>query len=68
METKLVAVFARKTVTFAGPGQREVTLVLSQEGREALRRLPALRLAITARAIAGAGEGASRTVGLTLTR
>jgi hypothetical protein len=68
VQAKLVAVFARKTVTFAGPGEREVGLVLSQEGREVLRGLPALRLAITARAIAAAGEGASRTVGLTLTR
>ena len=32
VQTKLLAVFARKTVTFAGPGVREVTLVLSRRG------------------------------------
>jgi hypothetical protein len=69
LQTKLVAVFARKTVTFPGPGEREVTLVLSREGREALRGLPALSLAIAGRATtAEAGEAASRTVAVTLAR
>jgi hypothetical protein len=68
VQTKLVAVFARKTVTFPGPGKREVTLVLSREGREALRDLPSLRLTIAGRASTEAGEAASRTVAVTLTR
>ncbi|HEX3174996.1 MAG TPA: Ig-like domain-containing protein [Solirubrobacterales bacterium] len=68
VQTKLVAVFARKTVTFAGPGEREVTLVLSREGHEALRGLSALRLAIAGTATTEAGEAASRTVAVTLTR
>ena len=68
MEAKLVAVFARKTVTFAGPGEREVTLVLSWEGREALRRLSTVRLTIDGSATGGAGEAAGNTVAVTLTR
>lgn len=68
VETKLVAVFARKTVTFAGPGERKVTLALSPEGAEALRGRPALSIAIAGRATAEAGEAASRTVAVTLTR
>jgi hypothetical protein len=69
VQTKFVAVFARKTVIFAGPGEREVTLVLSREGREALRGLPALSLAIAGRATtAEAGEAARKMVAVTLTR
>ncbi len=68
VQTKLVAVFARKTVTFAGPGQREVTLVLSREGRQALRRLSTVRLTIDGSATGEAGEAAGNTVAVTLTR
>jgi hypothetical protein len=68
VQTKLVAVLTRKTVTFAGPGKREVTLMLSRAGREALAGLPAPRLAILGRATAGDGEAASSMVAVTLTR
>ncbi len=67
-QMKLLPVFAKKTVAFAGPGERQVTLALPRERREALRRLPALRLEIAARATAEAGEPVSRTVAVTLTR
>jgi hypothetical protein len=68
VQTKLVAVFSTKTVTFAGPGKREVTLVLSRDGRQALGRLPAPRLAILGRATAEDGEAASSTVAVPLAR
>ena len=67
-QTKLVTVFARKTATFAGPGQRDVTLVLSRDGRQALRPLSKVRLAIDGSATGEAGEAASGTVSVTLAR
>lgn len=66
-QPKLVPVFARKTVAFAEPGEREVTLVLTRQGREALRRLSTVRLAIDASATGTTGEVAS-TVAVTLSR
>jgi hypothetical protein len=64
--TKLVEVFRKKTVSFATAGEKKVTLMLSQTGREALRRVSKLRLVISGRAIDAAGETMTRTVALTL--
>lgn len=64
--TGFVAVFKRKAVSFAGPGEKKVTLVLSRPGREALRRLPEPRLAIAGKAVDTAGETTTKTVALTL--
>lgn len=66
--TKFVEVFRRKTISFAGPGRREVRLPLTRKGREALRGQPPLRLAIAGRATDSAGETATRRVALTLRR
>jgi hypothetical protein len=64
--TKFVAVFRKKTVSFAEAGEERVTLVLSQKGREALRRLAKLQLAVTGEATNTAGETAARRMTLTL--
>ena len=61
-----VAVFESKTAIFAGPGEKKLTLALSRKGREALRHLPKLRLAIAGKAIDTTGETTSRMVALTL--
>ncbi len=66
--TRFVAVFKRKMVSFVGPGEKKVTLVLSRKGREALRRLPALRLAIAGKATDAAGETATSSAAMTLQR
>jgi hypothetical protein len=68
MQRKLIVVLARKTVAFAEPGEGEVMLVLTPQGREAVRRLPALALEIAAEAKTEAGETASRTAAVTLVR
>jgi Bacterial Ig domain/Gametolysin peptidase M11 len=68
VRTRSVAVLKSKTVGFVGPGEKEVTLVLSRKGREAIRRLPKLRLAIAGKATDAAGETAARSVALTLQR
>jgi fibronectin type 3 domain-containing protein len=65
---KSVEVFIPKTVSFAGPGEKEVTLALSRKGGETLHGLAELRLAIAGRATEAAGAVAKRTVGLTLRR
>lgn len=64
--TRLVTVFKGKTASFVEAGERKVALVLSGRGREALRGLPKLRLAIAGKAIDTAGETMARTVALTL--
>jgi hypothetical protein len=68
VQTKLISVFARKSVTFAGPGKREVSLVLSRDGRQALRRLSTVKLAIDGSATGEGGEGVSSKVAVTLPR
>ena len=64
--TKLVSVLRKKTVSFAAAGERKVTLTLSQKGREALRNLNKLKLALTGEATNAAGETAAKKVTLTL--
>jgi hypothetical protein len=66
--TKPIEVFKKKTVGFAGPGARKVTLVLTRKGRAELARLPWVRLAITGRASGAAGEAGLQTVMSTLRR
>jgi len=65
-QTRLVAVFKGKTVSFVEPGGKKAALVLSGRGREALRGLRRLRLVIAGKAIDAAGETMTRTVALTL--
>jgi hypothetical protein len=65
-QTRLVTVFKGKTVSFVEPGEKKATLVLSRKGREALRGLPKLRLAVAGKAIDTAGETMTRTVALIL--
>ncbi len=64
--TRLVTVFKSKTVSFVQSGERKVVLVLSGKGREALRGLSKLRLAVAGKAIDTAGETMTRTAALTL--
>ena len=64
--TRLVTVFKGKTVSFIESGERKVTLVLSEKGREALRGLSKLRLSIAGKATGTAGETMTQTVALTL--
>ncbi|MGC1164788.1 MAG: Ig-like domain-containing protein, partial [Solirubrobacterales bacterium] len=66
-QTRLIEMFREKTVGFAGPGEKEVTLALTRRGRETLRGLSKLRLSIAGEATSGeAGESARRVVALTL--
>jgi hypothetical protein len=60
--------FKGKTVRFAAAGEKDVTLMLSEKGREALRRLSRLRLAIVGNATGGGGEAAKRLATSTLRR
>lgn len=64
--TKFVAVFKEKTVSFAAAGEKRVTLVLSRRGREALRHLAKLQLAVSGEATNTTGETAAKRVTLTL--
>jgi hypothetical protein len=64
--TKFVAVFKEKTINFAAAGEKRVALMLSQRGREALRHLAKVQLAVTGEATDPAGETAARKVMLTL--
>jgi hypothetical protein len=66
--TKVVDVFKSRTVAFAGAGRREVALTLSENGREALRRLSTLRLSIAGKATDDTGEVARRSVAAPLKR
>ncbi len=66
--TKLLSVFRKKTVNFAAAGEKKVTLALSQRGREALRNLDKLKLALTGEATDAAGKTAAGSVTLTLSR
>jgi len=65
---KLVPVFKKMTVSFAAAGESPVTLTLSQKGRQLLRDLPKLRLAVDGQATDSAGETAAGAVALTLQR
>jgi hypothetical protein len=60
------SVFKAKTISFARPGERWVTLALSQRGREALRRLTKSQLVIAAEATNASGELAARRITLAL--
>jgi hypothetical protein len=64
--TKFVAIFRRKTISFAAAGEKRVALLLSRRGREVLRRLFKLQLAVTGEATNAASETAARTMTLTL--
>lgn len=66
--TRFVDVFKSRTVGFAGAGRKQVALSLSENGREALRRLSTLRLSIAGKATDDMGEVARRSVGATLKR
>jgi len=65
---KAVTVFKETSVGFGEPGEREMALTLSKRGREALRTLPEVRLAITGKATDAAREKAMRTVVFILRR
>lgn len=61
--TRLVAAFRRKTVRFAAAGGTEVTLVLTRQGRAALRHLRKVRLVIAGEATDALGQTArARTI------
>lgn len=64
--TKLVPVFAPKTVRFTAAGEGKVTLALSKGGRKALRSLSQVRLLIAGEARDDAGSTATKTVARTL--
>jgi hypothetical protein len=64
--TKFVAVFGKKTVSFAEAGEKRVTLVLSRRGREVLRRLSKPQFTVTGEATDAAGETAAKSVKLRL--
>lgn len=66
--TKFVAVFRRKTFSFGEAGEKRVSLVLSPRGREALRGLAMLRLAVSGEATGTDGEAARTRIALTLHR
>jgi Big-like domain-containing protein/gametolysin peptidase M11 len=68
VRTRFVEAFKVRTIGFAGPGRKEVTLTLSRKGREALRRQLALRFTIAGKATDAAGETAMRWVALSLQR
>jgi hypothetical protein len=54
--------FKRRTARFTAAGERDVTLTLTEKGREALRNLSRLRIAIVGNASGGPGEAAKKTV------
>jgi hypothetical protein len=64
--TKLVQVFAPKTVRLAAATEGKVTLALSKRGRKALRSLSRVRLLIAGEARDGTGGTAAKTVAQTL--
>ncbi|MGH2973287.1 MAG: PKD domain-containing protein [Solirubrobacterales bacterium] len=64
--TKLVPVFAPKTVRLAAGAEGEVTLALSKRGRKALESLSQARLLITGKARDDAGGTATKKVTRTL--
>ncbi len=63
--TRSVPVFKSTTVRFAGPGERQLKLVLTRQGREALRGPSRLKLVITGKATDATCETATRTTSLT---
>jgi hypothetical protein len=60
--------FKGKTVRFAAAGEKDVTLPLTAKGREALRNLSKLRIAIAGSATGGPGEAVKRQVASVLQR
>jgi hypothetical protein len=66
VRARLVPVFNGVTIGFSGPGEKEVTLVLSQKGRELLRNLTKLRLAVSGSATDDVGGRVKHTVALSL--
>ncbi len=68
MRPRFVEVFKGKTISFAGPSKKELTLTLTQKGRAALRSLSKLKLAVAGRATDDAGGTSRRAVALTLQR
>jgi Bacterial Ig domain/Gametolysin peptidase M11 len=62
--TRSVAVFRKETVHFVAPGEKRVTLVLSSQGLDVLRRLPASMLSIVGKATDAAGGTMARKVAL----
>jgi hypothetical protein len=66
--TASAKLFKRKTVRFTAAGEKDVTLRLTEKGREALRNLARLRLAIAGNATGGPGEAVKRTVTSVLAR
>jgi len=68
VRTRVVKAFEGRTVRIGGAGEMRVALRLSKRGREELRHVSELKLAIAGRATDGAGEVATRTVGSTLGR
>lgn len=67
-KTMLVAVFESKDVRFSAAGEKTVRLILTRNGRRALRHLRSARLVIVARATDAGGETTRATVELTLRR
>ncbi len=63
---KFVEVFKAKTISFSQAGERQATLTLSKQGREALRGLSKAKLTIAGEAADATDEVARRTVVLTL--
>jgi hypothetical protein len=63
---KFVEAFKAKTIGLGGPGEKYVTLTLSQQGREALRGLSRAKLTIAGRATDSSAEVVRQTVVLTL--
>lgn len=66
VQTKLVPVFAPKTVRFAAAGERKVTLTLSKRGRKALGSLSRVKLLVAGEARDAVGGAAAVTAARTL--
>jgi hypothetical protein len=64
--TRLVPVFAPKTVRFAADTEGKVTLALSERGRKALRSLSKVRILIAGEARDDGGRVATKTAARTL--
>ena len=65
-KTRLVPVFAPKTVRFGAAAEEKVALALSEGGRKALRSLARVRLVIAGEARDDAGGTATKTAARTL--
>jgi len=64
---KFVGAFKAKTISFNEAAKKDVTLTLSQQGREALRGLSKAKLTIAGTATDSSAEVAKRTASLILT-